>query len=49
MVGMVSVKENQRAVPADMKILIKSFSNYAVKKQTKKNRYFGFDLGDLGI
>jgi hypothetical protein len=49
MLGMVSVKENQRTVPADMKILIKSFSNYAVKKQTKKNRYFGFDLGDLGI
>jgi hypothetical protein len=49
MVGIVSVKENQRTVPAGMKILIKSFSNYTVKKQTKKNKYFGFNLGDLGI
>jgi hypothetical protein len=49
MVGMVSVKEYQRTVPADMKILSKSFLNYTVKKQTKKNKYFGFNLGDLGI
>jgi hypothetical protein len=45
MVGMVSVKENQRTVPADMKILIKSFLNYTVKKQTKKKQILWIRLG----